>query len=161
MMDEGKGPMQRNTSFHASPAERERILNVVCETLGGQPDVGFAYAHGSVLTGRPFHDVDVAVYLDAVDAGCASERGMALGAVVQDALLHASDLPARPPVDVRALNFAPLGFCYHVLLHGRLLVSRDEALRIRWAVGVAARYLDLLPLRRHALKEAMKAWGST
>jgi predicted nucleotidyltransferase len=154
--------MQRNASFHASPAELERILNVVRETLEDQPDVDFAYAHGSALAGgRPFHDVDVAVYLDAVDAGRVSERVLALGTVVRDALLRAADLPARPPVDVRALNFAPLGFCYHVLLRGRVLASRDEALRVRWAVGVAARYLDLLPLRRCALKEAMQAWGST
>jgi hypothetical protein len=40
---------------------------------------------------------------------------------------------------------------------GQLLISRDEALRVRWTVWTVSRYLDLKPLREQALKEAMTA----
>jgi hypothetical protein len=64
----------------------------------------------------------------------------------------------RPPVDVRVLNQAPFGFRYHVF-RGRLLFSRDEALRTHVVERTVSRYLDLKPLRQRALKEAMTAFG--
>lgn len=71
----------------------------------------FAYAHGPALAGKPFHDLDIVVYLDAVDEGCVSKREIALTAEAQDALSRAPNLPSHPLVDLRALNSAPLGFC--------------------------------------------------
>jgi predicted nucleotidyltransferase len=143
--------------FQVDPSDRESILGVVRQALEAQFDVTFAYVHGSFLVRDRFHDVDVAVLLDGVDEDQASRRQVALADEVQGVVSHAPGLSARPPVDVRALNFAPLGFCYRVLLHSRLLLSRDEPLRVQWVADVVSRYLDIAPLRRRALKEAMMA----
>jgi hypothetical protein len=59
-------------------------------------------------------------------------------------------------VDVRVLNQAPLGFRYHAF-RGKLLFSQDEALRTQEVERTVSRYLDLRPLQRRALKEAMTA----
>lgn len=131
--------------FRRSQLERERILDTIRRALEAQPAVLFAYIHGSFLADRPFHDIDVAVYLD--------EQG-----IRSFSLDLASDLEAAVhlPVDVRVLNQAPLGFRYHVF-RGKLLFSRDETLRAQHVARTAWRYLDLKPLRRLALKEAMAA----
>jgi hypothetical protein len=60
-------------------------------------------------------------------------------------------------VDLRALNQAPLGFRFHVF-QGELLFSRDETVRGPLVEETLWRYLDLKPLRWHALKEAMTSW---
>ena len=49
--------------------EREAILNTLQRALEMQPEVVFAHVHGSFLEDRPFHDIDLAVYLDPVDVG--------------------------------------------------------------------------------------------
>lgn len=142
--------------FRVPPEEREAILEVLCEGLMAQPDVAFAYVHGSFVTERPFHDVDVAVYL-RVGEGAGGQRAMRLGDELEGALSRTQPGNLLPPVDVRILNEAPFGFCYQVLRRGRLLFSRDEELRVPWVVWVLERYLDLRPLRLQALKEAMAA----
>jgi len=145
----------RSRLFYHSPAEREAMLDVLRETLRAQPDVTFAYVHGSFLTERPFHDVDIAVHLNTAVERQIGRRQMTLSDELKSAL---SRIPGPTPVaDVRALNSAPLGFCYQVLRGGRLLLSRDETLRIQWVMRVVERYLDLKPLRQRALKEAMTA----
>lgn len=136
------------------PADRDAVERALRGVLESQPDVRFAYLHGSFAGGGPFRDVDVGVYLDDVDA--IGLHAMALGAEAEDALSRELEA-AKPPVDVRALYEAPLRFCYQVLRGGRLLTSRDEAFRIDWVARVVGRYLDLKPLRERALKEAMKA----
>jgi predicted nucleotidyltransferase len=136
-----------------SPAERERILDTTRRSLEPEAGVLFAYVHGSFLQDRPFHDLDVAVYLDPGDE---RERPM-FSADLASALENAMSPEIRVPVDVRILNQAPLGFRYQVF-RGRLLFSRDDALRTQLVEQTVARYLDLKPLRQHALKEAMTAW---
>ena len=150
--------------IHADAATRDPWVDAVRAALDAEPDVVFAYVHGSILTPLPFRDLDVAVYLDIQAPRQLRMRTLALGATL-DAVVSAVprsepappvDLLA-PPVDVLALNLAPLGFRYQVLKRGRLLVCRDEARRTRWAVRTWSRYLDLKPLRDRALKEAMTA----
>ncbi len=150
--------------IHADAARRESLVDALRRGLEVEPDVLFAYVHGSILTPLPFRDLDVAVYLDAEDPRRIRGRTLAL----IEALEAAVAVTARPetappvdvlvpPVDILALNHAPLGFRYQVLHRGQLVVSRDEALRVRWAVRTMSRYLDLKPLRDRALKEAMTA----
>jgi hypothetical protein len=145
----------RSRLFYHSPAKREAMLGALQKVLRAQSDVTFAYVHGSFLTGRPFHDVDVAVYLNTAVERRMGRRLMTLSEELESALSHTPG--PIPAVDVRALNSAPLGFCYQVLRGGRLLSSRDESLRIQWEVRTVERYLDLKPLRQRALKEAMTA----
>ena len=136
-----RGPLIRR-----SRAEREVVLEAIQSAVEADPAVLFAYVYGSFLTDCPFHDVDVAVYLDPADprATCSFLPDLA------------SDLESvvHLPMDVRVLNQAPLGFRYHVF-RGKLLYSRDESLRVACVERTVGRYLDIEPLRRQALKEAM------
>ncbi len=147
----------RRLLIQCRPAEREVILDTLRQALEARPEVVFAYVHGSFLEDRPFHDVDLAVYLDPADV---DEREMDLVAlelvsVLEKTLSQVPGLTAVGlPVDVRAVNRAPLGFRYQVC-RGRLLFSRDEVLRTQWVERTVRHYLDLQPLRRRALKEAM------
>ncbi|MEM2927064.1 MAG: hypothetical protein QXO94_06350, partial [Candidatus Bathyarchaeia archaeon] len=50
------------------------------------------------------------------------------------------------PVDVQVLNKAPLPFRYCVFTRGRLLLSRDENLRLRLVDEVVRQYIDLKQL---------------
>ncbi len=136
-----------------SRAERETVLRVLRQALAQQPQVVFAYVYGSFLQDRPFHDVDVAVYLDS-DEGTTRVLALDLVADLEAALRRAQ---AFVPVDVRVLNQAPPSFQYHVF-RGELLFSRDERLRGRQVAQTVAHYLDVQPLRRQALKEAMTSW---
>ncbi|MBN1954938.1 MAG: nucleotidyltransferase domain-containing protein [Anaerolineae bacterium] len=136
------------------PEERETILRLLQQALSNRPGILFAYVHGSFLADRPFHDIDLALYLDQV--GESSPHSVTeLASLLEKLLLEQMGLHIS--IDVRVINRAPLGFCYRVF-QGRLLFSRDEALRTSWVERVASRYLDLLPMRRQALKEAMTTW---
>lgn len=142
--------------FRWPGAEREAVMEALGEALGAQPDVAFAYVHGSFVTERPFRDVDLGVCLvPGTEAGW--EWRIRLAEALEEAISSSLDPGVVPPVDVRVLNQAPLGFCYQVLLRGRLVFSGDEALRVEWVARVVERYLDVKPLRLQALKEVMTA----
>lgn len=148
-------PERRLFSYPAT--KRDCVVKTLQAVLEARLDVFFAYVHGSFVTDRPFHDVDVAVTFDDSSTEPLGLRALDLGAEAEDVLSRALEGDA-PPVDVRALNQAPLGFSYQALRGGRLLTSRDERLRTEWFVRVVTRYLDTKPLRERALKEAMTTW---
>ncbi len=138
-----------------TPEERRAIIAALAGVLEAQPDVRFAYLYGSFLEDLPFHDVDVAVYLE--EGTDFTDRALELAGAAERALREAG----HPlPVDVRVLNNAPLGFRYSVF-RGHLLISRDEDLRVREVVWTVTRYLDAKPLIRAALKEAITSWAWT
>ena len=155
--------------FHYPAKQRQEILTVLKRVLATQPEVVFAYAYGSFVEDRPFHDIDVGIYV-AVEheksaASLALDTAMSLEEAVRRLLMQEPQGGSRenhpclrcPPVDVRVLNQAPVSFCYHVL-RGRTLFSRDEEVRTRWVERIISRYLDSKPLRHRALKEAMLSW---
>lgn len=164
----------KDTLFYCTTEQRERILTALKEVLMTWPEVVFAYVYGSFLENRPFHDIDVGVYVAAEGERKAGWLSPDLAIDLESALMRLfkeqrprlavsgtegeHPCPGRLPVDVRVLNKAPVSFCYHVL-RGRLLFCRDENVRVRWAEGVISRYLDLKPLRHGALKEAMTSWS--
>ena len=142
----------RRSLIRCPSAERRAILDALQEAVEAEPDVVFAYVYGSFLEDRPFHDIDVAVYLDVADEQEMGGFALELAADLERSLSQKCDQTL--PVDVRVLNQAPLGFRYHVF-RGKLLFSRDEVLRTQEVERTVSRYLDLEPLRRRALKEAM------
>jgi len=165
----------KDTLFYCTTEQREKILEVLGEALATQPEVVFAYAYGSFLENRPFHDIDVGVYVTPEAEEKAGLLSLDLAIFLEFSLMRLfreqgprgtrsggtkGERPCsgRFPVDVRILNGAPVSFSYHVL-RGRLLFSRDEDMRVRWAERVISRYLDLKPLRHKALKEAMTTWS--
>jgi len=119
--------------FSMSEEEREAFLRRLRELLAREEHVVFAYVHGSFLSGRPFRDVDVAVWVE--DPENAFYYAVELAAELSTSL--------GLPIDLHVLNKAPLPFKYHVFARGRLLFSRDEEARLR-EVSLAFRmYFDL------------------
>lgn len=152
-LDVSASPHLRQPSvFHLASAQRGQVLDAIRQALQAQPHVLFAYVHGSFVEDRPVHDVDVAVYLAPDAARDTTFLALDLAAQLERAL--PPDL--RLPVDVRVLNDAPTGFRYHAF-RGRLLYSCDEELRAAVVERTLQIYLDLAPILRRALKEAMAA----
>lgn len=153
----------RDLPIRGTPEDKAAALDALRKALQAQQAVVFAYVYGSFLEDRPFHDIDVAVYLDATLEPKMGVYATNLAAELEKSLSHVlvdvQRVHARKslPVDLRVLNQAPLGFRYHVF-RGRLLFSRDDALHAQKVERTVSRYLDLKPLRRRGLKEAMTTW---
>ena len=129
--------------------ERRAIIETLRAALKREPGVLYAYVHGSLLEPRPFHDIDVAVWVDGVPDDQLTDWTIGLSLALSRTL--------GLPVDVRALNHAPLGFRYHVF-QGQILCSRDDVARADCVERTMLEYLDIQPLRDRALKEAMRTW---
>lgn len=137
------------TVAHTLSAEQRRdVLRHISEQLARQPGLRFAHLYGSVLDSDTVHDVDVALFLD--DAALPHQ------ATIAETLSAKLTASTGLPVDVRAINEAPLSFLFHVL-RGQLLYSRDEVFLTDLMEDVARRYLDLAPLLRSSTKDAFAA----
>lgn len=115
----------------------------------GQPEVVFAYLHGSFVADLPYRDIDVAVYLKPLPADSLEYR-LAVG----------NELTLRLgfPVDVQVLNDASPAFRYSVT-RGQLLFSRDEVLRGLFCERTWREYLDFLPFLKDNLRELYQGFG--
>lgn len=151
-------PEKRERKLHPplGPEGREAVLAALRERLLQEDTVAFAYAHGSFLTGRPCHDVDLAVYSSAEEN---SDLSYELGLEVElERILREAGYPL--PVDVRLLNRAPLAFRYRVIREGILLLSRDEALQVDFETRTFSQYFDFAPFQRAYLREVLGLGGS-
>ena len=134
--------------YRAEAIERARVVRVITAGLENEPDVVFAYLHGSFLADGDFHDVDIGIHF---------------GPSVDQRLLRALDLATRLtrdagfPVDVSALDDAPPAFRFHVFRTGRLLLARDEEHLADCMERTMREYLDMEPLLRQATIEASGA----
>lgn len=136
--------------YRAEPVERERVVRALTAALETEPDLEFAWLHGSFLSGGGFHDVDLGVHLNTHTAAevrfrCALDLAVRL------------DREAGFPVDVRVLNDAPVTFLFHVFRQGRLLLSRNDEHLADVMERTVREYLDMEPLLRRA---AIEAYGA-
>lgn len=131
--------------FRADSARREEIAGALARRLAGEPAVLFAYLHGSFLDGLGFHDIDVAVSLAPQAGGRESETALDLASRLSTIV--------GLPVDVRALERAPVTFRFHAL-RGRLLTCRDEDALTAMLEDTMHRYFDLAPMLRRATADA-------
>ncbi|MFQ5738905.1 MAG: nucleotidyltransferase domain-containing protein [Acidobacteriota bacterium] len=131
--------------YATDPETREQVIKIIAKILGEDPEIAFALLYGSFEGSLPFHDVDLAVSLRAVDLKSAARKA--------EALADQLSIRTKLPVDVRVLNAAPLSFRYQALL-GRLIVCRDEELLGTLMERTAAAYLDIAPLLVRSTREA-------
>jgi predicted nucleotidyltransferase len=117
--------------------------------LEGHPEIRFAYLHGSALEGLPYHDLDVAVFLEPTyrEAGDPYEYEMRLSVELTQALGF--------PVDVHALNQAPVGF-QHSAVQGEVLLARDADELSDYLEHLARMYMEFAPLGRAYLLEVLR-----
>lgn len=116
------------------------------ERLAAQPEVRFAYLHGSFLERETLGDVDVAV--SVVPGGPAGAGPTAYELALEGLLEQGLGVP----VDVRVLEDAPVSFQYAVTKGETLFVREPEA----WAAfreRTWCAYLDFAPLREEVLRD--------
>jgi len=131
-----------------SKLNREQITASLQRQLEARPEIVLALLHGSFARGATYRDIDVAVWLDP-DRLPRDERfryALDLSVSLQ--------LELSCPIDVRALNDAPLAFRYHAL-QGRPLVARDETFLAELRARAWDDYLDFQPFARQYLREAL------
>lgn len=134
--------------FRAGPDERERIERTLVSVLESEPDLEFAWLHGSFLVADKFRDIDIGVHLSA-PVEVRSQRGLELSVRL--------DQEIGFPIDVRVLNDAPVTFLFHVFREGRLLLSRNDERLADLMERTVREYLDAAPLLRQATIEAYGA----
>ena len=130
---------------------RVEALDAIRTVLLGRGDVLLAYVFGSAARDqtRPSSDLDIAVVFERP-----------LGARELDRLATALEAAAGRRVGLVTLETAPPLLAHEVIATGRLVLCRDEDLRVGFEARVAARYLDSARLRRvqHAyLRERAEA----
>jgi len=131
--------------FRFSEEEKRKLTATLAGLLAKIPEIRFAYLYGSFLDQLPCHDMDVGVYLEGLLPPDAELFAVELGAGLS------RQMPC--PVDVRALNNAPVPFRFQVL-KGILLVEQDLEQHSRFFSRTVGRYLDIKPLLLNATKEA-------
>ena len=119
------------------------------KALEARAEIVFAYLHGSFAEGLPFHDVDVAVYLDPAFAMVTDIFDYEMSLSIELTRL------LRFPVDVHVLNGAPLGF-QHSVLQGEVLLVRDEDKLTDFIERVALEYMDFAYLGHRYLLEVLR-----
>jgi predicted nucleotidyltransferase len=134
--------------YHLTPKQRESLVSRLTEILQQEPTVLGAWLHGSFHEGLPFHDIDVAVYLDP-DSEAARDP-LTLMLELGDHLERA----VRLPVDVRVLNGAPLSFQFRAT-GGRPLLLRDEDACYAFVEHVRRMYWDFEPMIRQSLRDVL------
>jgi predicted nucleotidyltransferase len=112
-------------------------------------EIQFAYLHGSALEGLPHRDLDVALYLEPTHPAAQDsfDYEMHLSVELTQALGF--------PVDVHALNQAPLGF-QHSAVQGELLLVRDSDQLADYLESLARLYMEFAPLGRAYLMEVLR-----
>ena len=126
-------------------ADLRRQLQTALES---HQEVVFAYLYGSFLDEvLPYHDVDVAVYVDPNWASGQDlfEYEMTLSVDLTLAL--------HVPADVHVLNEAPLGFQHNVLYRGEVLFSRDDERLTDLIEQVGLQYMEFSYYVREYLQE--------
>ncbi|RLC64357.1 MAG: hypothetical protein DRI79_11010 [Chloroflexi bacterium] len=123
-----------------------RLRQILPSVLTGYP-VDAAYVYGSVARGTmtPFSDVDVALVLKTP---LSPYDRLMLELAIQGAIEEAMGGMNSAPVDVRAINEAPLTVRGRIVQEGVLLYERDRARRVAFEVATRKRYFDFAPVAR-------------
>ena len=122
------------------------IKQTIISYLEGRPEIVFAMLYGSASEGRPFRDLDVALWVD---------RTLVPEPIELDYMFDRADELERLlpyPVDVRVINDAPLPFRYNVS-RGVKLVAHDEELYYTFLERTWDEYLDFEPVLLQYLRD--------
>ncbi len=135
--------MQKKFSL-ANQAKRQ-LENKLREILLQKREILFAYIHGSFLQDIPFHDIDLALYMDESQINKQKSLDYELRLSIE------LELKVKYPIDVKIINFAPLYFRY-TITKGKLLLSNDDELRYNFIEKTWLEYLDFKPYYYETLK---------
>lgn len=134
--------------YRLTPDAREAVANRLTELLSQEPVVLGAWLYGSFAEGRPFHDIDVAVYVRPDSAAATDPLPLML------ALGNRLERAIRLPIDLRVVNSAPLSFQFRATA-GRPLLLRDPEACYQFIEHVRRMYWDFEPMIRKYLKDVL------
>jgi hypothetical protein len=134
--------------YSLSDTEKMEVLKKISAFLSQQAEIVFAFLYGSFLREKFFRDIDIGTFVKSIDPeeyfnfenSQAYQLEQKLGFLL--------------PMEVKIINQAPISFRFEVI-RGTLLFSRDEALQADFMEATARKYLDMGPVRRHYLREAI------
>ncbi len=124
----------KKMKYSISDKRKEEIKEIIRKFFEEDERIIFAYIHGSFLYSN-FGDIDIAVFVDEgkLSRKEALEHEIALALELEKII--------KLPVDVKIINFAPLGFKYEVT-KGEVIFSRDENKRYEFLEKTWQKYLD-------------------
>lgn len=130
---------------------RQEIIQRLKGFFADREEIIFTYLHGSFAEGLPFMDIDIAIYVDdrIVSKEDAVDYGLNISAIAE---MKTGILP----IDVKVVNYAPVGFKFYAT-KGVLLFSKDEEIRCEFLEGTWKKYFDLLPKRKQILLDLISA----
>ena len=128
--------------------QRRDIVKEITAVVSGQPEIVFAFLHGSFLDGSFFRDIDLGIFVKGIDPADFWDYEARLCQQIEEALNNLF------LVELKVINKAPLSFCYHVI-RGQILFVRDEDSVVAFMARVARSYLDMAPIRHRYMIEAM------
>lgn len=113
----------------------------IIKVLENERDILFAYLFGSYAKGTQNEksDIDIAVYL--IDEEILEKYPLYTSRLA----IRIENILDKKKVDVRILNGSTLRFRNQVLMHGKLLFSKDEKKRIEFETSSLAKYYDFKP----------------
>ena len=114
----------------------------IIKVLENERDILFAYLFGSYAKGTQNEksDIDIAVYL--IDEEILEKYPLYTSRLA----IRIENILDKKKVDVRILNGSTLRFRNQVLMHGKLLFSKDEKKRIEFETSSLDKYYDFKPL---------------
>lgn len=119
---------------------KENIFKTLKRKLSSSGEIIFCYIHGSFLDDYPFHDIDIAVYVDQKKI----KPQQAFDYSFQLSLNLSGEIGLE--IDIQVMNYAPLGFQHSVFKNGKLLFSKDENLRLNLIESASLEYIDFFEL---------------
>jgi len=128
--------------------QQRDIVKKITAVISGQPEIIFAFLHGSFLDGPFFRDIDLGIYIKGIDSADFWDYETRLCQQIEEALNNLF------LVELKVINQAPISFCYHVI-RGEILFVRDEDSVAAFMVRVARGYLDMAPIRHRYMTEVM------
>lgn len=139
----------------------ERLEAVITPIIMTDSDAVFAYIFGSQVKGTNHarSDVDVAVYYTNIDENA---RGDQLAVEKQITLALHLEQALKQPVDVVVLNRASIDLRQNVLIHGKLIFSKNEETLTRFKLKHLRQYQDFIMMepifrqyRKRRIEEGM------
>ena len=124
---------------------KKEIIQIIRKKLSQKKEIIFAYIYGSFVEGASFRDIDVAIYVNPLMIKDFLDYSVKLSFELERAI------PAYV-FDVRVINNTNFNFIYHVI-QGKLIIDKNELLRINFISYNLRRYFDYLPVRKRLLKE--------
>lgn len=113
----------------------------IIKVLENEKDILLVYLFGSYAKGTQNEksDIDIAIYL--IDEKILEKDPLYPSRIA----IRIENILDKKKVDVRVLNGSTLRFRNQVLMHGKLLHSKDEKKRIEFETSSLAQYYDFKP----------------